>query len=47
MHVSRSKLFGTGTPPAMIGSGLLGPFILVAKVAGSILGVETGHDFIA
>jgi rubrerythrin len=33
MHVSRAKLFGTGTALAMIGSGLLGPFILAAEAA--------------
>jgi len=33
MQVSRAKLFGTGTALAMIGSGLLGPFILAAEAA--------------
>ena len=43
MQVSRAKLFGTGTALAMIGSGLLGPFILAAEAAdeGDIKILET------
>jgi rubrerythrin len=33
MQVSRAKLLGTGTALAMIGSGLLGPFITAAEAA--------------
>lgn len=33
MHISRSKLLGTGTALAMIGPGLLGPFIAAAEAA--------------
>ncbi len=33
MQVSRAKLLGTGTALAMIGSGLLGPFISAAEAA--------------
>lgn len=33
MQVSRAKLLGTGTALAMIGGGLLGPFIVAAEAA--------------